>query len=553
MSASRKDEDSHGSAARTEKPQEQLSPPPSTPKSRRSIPKRRQRNRSANEEERLRRLNMLMAKAEQLANIGSWELDVKNQTLLWSDHFFRMMGLDPREAPIPLSQIETSIHPDDRERAQRDLDALISMDTPLDNEVRFVTASGAVRLFHSRAIAIRDETGQVVLVRGKSRDITGRAETKLRESESLLSQAEEIAHLGSWEFDVASATARVSKNLRQMYGLSPEEEFSRELYLEHVHAKDRSRVRRALEDAATKCEPFEFQLRYILPKGETRFLYMRGHPVAGPDGKTVRLIGVVQDITDQKRMEEHTRQLWRQMIQGRDEERRRMARELHESAGQSLAALKMNLARLYESLPKNRRLVRTLWRTSAELTEAAAREVRTMSYLMHPPLLDEAGLAPALRWYARGFAERSKILVRVDLAENFGRVSRELEITVFRVVQEALTNVHRYSGSGTARIRIWRDERELHAEVQDEGCGLAIAGVAGGSHTPPGVGIAGMRERVQQLNGTFDIDSVPGKGTTVRITLPIDRGAKQAPANDGGGENLQETGTEGRRKDSLPH
>jgi signal transduction histidine kinase len=338
-----------------------------------------------------------------------------------------------------------------------------------------------------------------------------------------------------------------------MYGVPEDQELSGAAYWQAVHSKDRARLRRVMDEAVAKCQAFEFGSRYVLPSGEIRHFFTRGVPIAGPDGKTARVIGVVQDITDQKRMEENTRQLWRQMIQGRDEERRRMARELHESAGQSLAALKMNLARLYESLPKSRRLVRTLWRTSAELTEAAAREVRTVSYLMHPPLLDEAGLAPALRWYARGFAERSKIVVRVDIAENFGRVSQEIEITVFRVVQEALTNVHRYSGSNTARIRIWRDDRELHAEVQDEGCGLTIAGVARGPHAPPGVGIAGMRERVQQLNGTFDIDSVPGKGTTVRVTLPIDGGAKQVPANDGGGDDLQKTGTEGRRKGSLSH
>ena len=133
-----------------------------------------------------------------------------------------------------------------------------------------------------------------------------------------------------------------------------------------------------------------------------------------------------------------------------------MARELHESAGQSLAALKMSLSRLYESLPKNKRLAQTLLRSSVELADAAVREVRTVSYLMHPPLLDEAGLGPALRWYARGFAERSKIAVTVDIADDFGRASQDVEMTVFRVVQEALTNVHRYSGSSTACIRVTR-------------------------------------------------------------------------------------------------
>ena len=107
-----------------------------------------------------------------------------------------------------------------------------------------------------------------------------------------------------------------------------------------------------LDEALAKCQPFDYGLRYILPTGETRLLFTRGMPIAGPDGKTARVIGVVQDVTDFKRAQEEQQRIWRQMTQGRDEERRRMARELHESAGQSLAALKMNLSRLYESIPK---------------------------------------------------------------------------------------------------------------------------------------------------------------------------------------------------------
>ena len=583
MSAPTRDGDSQRAPTHTAGLQEEPYPPASSPRSARWIPTSESSSRgeisrrrgdvaektirsarlqgpsskylctNLNAEERLRRSEALLAQAEQLANIGSWELDVEGDTVTWSAHLYRMLGRKPKKAAMTHAWSMQTIHPDDVERAERDLDAILSTGAPLENELRLITADGSARLFHSRAVAITDENGKIVFVRGMSQDITESraAEEKLRKSESLLSQAEEVAHLGSWEYDIGSNTARLSKNLLQMYGVSPDEEFTRDIFHERIHPRDRARVRRILEEAAVTGEPFEYESRYILPNGETRFLYSQGSPIEGPDGKPSRILGVVQDITEQKRMAENTRQLWRQMIHGRDEERRRVARELHESAGQSLAALKMNLARLYESLPKNRRLARNLWRTSAELAEAAVREVRTVSYLMHPPLLDEAGLAPALRWYARGFADRSKLAVTVDIAENFGRLPQEIETTVFRVVQEALTNVHRYSGSATARIRIWRDDRQLHAEVQDEGCGLTIAGVGRGSHAPPGVGIAGMRERVQQLNGAFDIESVPGKGTTVRATLPVDGRAKEVLAGEGESVDLEETGIQGRRKGSF--
>jgi two-component system NarL family sensor kinase len=193
---------------------------------------------------------------------------------------------------------------------------------------------------------------------------------------------------------------------------------------------------------------------------------------------------------------------------------------VQESAGQSLAALKMVLGRLRDVVPEKNKAALAFLRSSVELADGAVREVRTVSYLLHPPLLDEAGLAPALRWYAKGFAQRSGIDVRVDVGDDFGRQSRETETTVFRLVQEALTNVHRYSGSGTARIALVRENGLVRAEIQDDGCGLVTPGLPPDRHGVQGVGIASMRERVRELNGEFELESVPGKGTTVRAILP---------------------------------
>jgi two-component system NarL family sensor kinase len=149
------------------------------------------------------------------------------------------------------------------------------------------------------------------------------------------------------------------------------------------------------------------------------------------------------------------------------------------------------------------------------------REVRVDSYLMHPPMLDEGGLSPALRWFAKGFAARSGIAVVVEIPEEFERYAQEVETTVFRTVQESLTNVHRYSGSSTATIRLWREEDRLHVEIQDSGSGLIAPALVMGRAGTTGVGIAGMRERVSQLSGDFEIESAPGRGTIVRVSLPV--------------------------------
>jgi PAS domain S-box-containing protein len=355
-----------------------------------------------------------------------------------------------------------------------------------------------------------------------ARDITEQweAERRLRASQALLAHAEKIANFGSWEYDVAARRLLLSEHLRYMYSLAPDEEWTDEMQWERVHPGDRERVREISIRATALGEPFSHVSRYLPPDGGVRVHFTRGVPVIGPEGKVLRWIGVIQDITGQARAEEELRRLTQELMRARDDDRRHMARELHASAGQSLAALKMSLGRLGSELPRGRDLAHELLNSAIELAEGAIREVRTVSYLMHPPMLDEAGLASALRWYADGFAKRSGIQVSVKVSEDFGRHSQEIETTVFRIVQEALTNVHRYSGSRTATIRLGSKDGQIRAEVRDEGCGLPPAGQVAGARAPLGVGIASIRERVKQLNGAFEIQSAPGLGTTVRVTLP---------------------------------
>ena len=221
------------------------------------------------------------------------------------------------------------------------------------------------------------------------------------------------------------------------------------------------------------------------------------------------------------------RELSARLLQLQDEERRRIARELHDSVGQMLAALTMNLSAVRNDVERLAETAAAL-HDSESLVREMSSEVRTISHLLHPPLLDEAGLASALRWYVDGYAQRSGIKVDLELPEDLGRLRSELETAIFRVVQECLTNVHRHSGSAVARIRLRQREHQILVDVEDEGKGIpsekreemATAGA-------PGVGIRGMRERLRQLGGTLEIHS-NGSGTTVAARLPVD----EMPAGD---------------------
>lgn len=216
---------------------------------------------------------------------------------------------------------------------------------------------------------------------------------------------------------------------------------------------------------------------------------------------------------------EQLRELTGQMMQTQDAERRHIARELHDSAGQTLAALGMNVARLAEDVKHNPdRLAKDVDGVH-DLIQHLTKEIRTASYLLHPPLLDECGLSSALQGYIEGLSERSGLSIDLDIPREFERLSPEMELVIFRLVQECLTNTLRHSGSKTARITVSRKGQNVHVEVRDKGKGMSRERLAEVQSHGMGVGLRGMRERVRQLHGEFRIES-NALGTKTSATFP---------------------------------
>ena len=215
-------------------------------------------------------------------------------------------------------------------------------------------------------------------------------------------------------------------------------------------------------------------------------------------------------------------QLAGRLITLQDEERRRLGRELHDSTAQNLVALDMNLAHLARGADANDRELCDTLADSRGLVAESLREIRTLSYLLHPPLLDESGLASAIRWYADGFARRSGIVVSSEIDPSLGRLSREAEMALFRITQECLTNVHRHAASPSVSIRLKKRPTAVILEVEDAGHGMTAEHLVdtGRSTIELGVGISGMRERVRRLGGQLIIASSV-TGTSVRATLPL--------------------------------
>jgi two-component system, NarL family, sensor kinase len=286
------------------------------------------------------------------------------------------------------------------------------------------------------------------------------------------------------------------------------------------------------------------EIRLATPDGRSRTIRLTLSPNRQLGSETLCAVATelteLMDTNEALRLTEASlRQLSGRLLQLQDEERRRIARDLHDITGQEIAILSMSLDRLARLVDSAKPEVKVTLTESRDMVRRMAEEIRTLSYLLHPPLLDESGLGSAVRWYAEGFQKRSAIQVRVVIAPDLGRLPAEVETTLFRVVQESLTNVHRYSGSPDAEIRIWIEDGQVRLEVADHGKGLK----AGTRKAPVdgvaslGVGIPGMRERLRQLGGQLEVEFARN-GTRVMATVPAEREEHEAAAD---GEDAPES------------
>ena len=298
-----------------------------------------------------------------------------------------------------------------------------------------------------------------------------------------------------------------------------------DVLLSHIAAEWQRNDLRVLEEG----HAMEFE--ETLEIGATSRTYISTKfPLRNADGVAYAVGGISTDITHRKQTERSLRQMSAQLLRIRDEEARRIARELHDGAGQTMAALRMELdkLRLREGLVTSEE-GRNAVKSSVELADDAIREIRTVSYLLHPPMLDEVGLSAALDWLVQGFSQRSGIAVELRVPPKLERLPAETETALFRIVQEALGNVLRHSGSKTARVSLGLVKDDIVLEIQDEGRGMAtdLLDIAIPERT--GVGLSGMRERVAQLGGRFTITSA-GKGAVVRVTVPVPRAIERSSA-----------------------
>ncbi len=346
---------------------------------------------------------------------------------------------------------------------------------------------------------------------------------QLERERARLVEAQEVAKMGSWEAELQSLNVIWSEQTHRIFETDPSRfHATRPKFREFIHQEDREKVDAAFAKSLDKRSPCTVEYRIVMPDGRVKIIEERWQAFHDEEGKPVRVAGTCRDITERVRAEEELQRLSGQLLRLQDEERRRIARDLHDSTGQNVVALATTLSQLHASMPSSSRKLRKVVSQCQALADQCVCEVRTLSYLLHPPMLDEAGLEDAIRHYADGFAERTGIEVQLQVSPRFGRMTADVEMALFRVVQESLTNIQRHSGSLLAKIRIDRSAEKTTLEVCDKGSGIPGDQRKRNGDLPVrlGVGIASMHERVKLIGGHLDIES-SSCGTTVRVTIPI--------------------------------
>jgi PAS domain S-box-containing protein len=370
---------------------------------------------------------------------------------------------------------------------------------------------------------VKDSQGQIIGASKVARDITAQkqAERALRESEQRYRTVTDAAPLLVWMSGTDRRCFYFNKGWLDFVGRTLEQELGNG-WTENVHPDDFDRCVQVYANSFEFRRPFEMEYRLRHHSGQYRWIFDRGLPRYAPDGTFEGYVGGCLDIHDRKEVAEKVRVADEalRLMKTQDEERRRIARELHDSAGQTLTVLGLSLAQLVNEAESVAPELVKQGKEVEEVVQQLHREIRTTSYLLHPPLLDEAGLLSALSWYVQGVAERSGIDIALDIPDQFGRLSADMELAIFRIVQECLTNIHRHADCKSARIRIAREDANIRIEVRDDGKGISQQRLAEIEARGSGVGLAGIRERLRQFKGEMKIESM-SPGTRVLVNIPF--------------------------------
>ncbi|MEW6054861.1 MAG: PAS domain S-box protein [Nitrospirota bacterium] len=356
-------------------------------------------------------------------------------------------------------------------------------------------------------------------------------EEALRRSEASLNEAQGIAHIGNWEWNIETNELFWSNEIYRIFGTSRNQfGATYEAVLDFIHPDDRDTVHDAVTNSFFEKKPYSVIHRIILSTGEEKTVQERGEIIFGENNVPLRMVGTIQDITEQKKIEEQLRasqeqlrNLYAHLQKMREQEREKIAREIHDEFGTMLTALKIDVAWLEKKLSGEHPDFVNRLHKDLELLSSAIKTVQRISSELRPGILDHLGLASAIEWQVKEFGERMGIEWNIDINAERTEIDRDISISVFRILQEALTNIARHAAASAIQITLKEKTHSLHMEITDNGRGITDEEIA----HPQSFGLIGIRERVKQLGGDVEIGRVPQGGTRLTIRILLGQGVRK--------------------------
>jgi len=454
--------------------------------------------------------------AADAANLRCWVHDLVTDQMWATQTGRNVLGWWPSR-PLTFEQFMERVHPDDRQSVRRAVQRSREDRSDYEAEYRLVVPSVGTRWVAARGRCEFDCDGKPLRMRGVTIDITKRrqAEEALIASEQRVSLAADAASLRCWEYDIQSDQLWATQTDRNMLGWWPSRPLTFEQFTERVHPDDRESVRRAVQRSREDRSDYEAEYRLVVPGGGTRWVAARGRREFDRDGKPLRMRGVTIDITKRRQAEEAARELSGRLINAQEEERSRLARELHDDVTQRLALLAIDAGRGERNLPSA--AGGTAMRAMRESLIRLSEDVHALAYRLHPSILEDLGLIEALKTECERFGRVASIPVDLKAQEVPDPLPHAVALCLYRIAQEALRNVGRHARASAVQVSLRRLDGGVQLAVRDNGAGFDPAQ----QRDRPSLGHASMRQRVYQLNGELEVESAPGHGTTVLAWVPL--------------------------------
>jgi PAS domain S-box-containing protein len=406
------------------------------------------------------------------------------------------------------------------EQLQRAVEEALRSGTPYELDMEMVHTVGPTTWVRARGEVQRDVTGRIVRLRGTAQDITERklAVEALRDSEQRLRLAVQAGKMYAFDWDVATDVIVRSGEATHIPGLIGEPiRLTKQQLLASVHPEDRATFVNSIAERTPESPNTQISFRLLRPDGSVLWLERTGHAFFDKQGRMVRMIGMVADVTERKLAEEALSKIGGRLIEAHEEERSRIARDLHDDIGQRLALLINDVDGLEKDLPDSAVKVRNRLHEQLKRAHEIASDVQAMSHQLHSSKLRYLGIAAAAKSFCQELSGQHSVEIDFTHSDIPPTVPEEISLCLFRVMQEALHNAAKYSGVRHFEVELRGASDGIDLTVRDAGLGFDTEAMVNNR----GLGLVSMHERVNLVKGTFSIDSRPGRGTTIHVRLPL--------------------------------